>query len=635
MANLGPTVQKILEEVRQEQTGDKYFYRHLLYFFELIVPREIGGLFGTSFLFPLVINPEEITFEEPLAVEATPTQGSGLYVEEGGIVQRVIRIRGHTGFKPRKFRGGFLFALQAPPAGRSYRREVIQKAFPAISVSGQRHFQFLQDTVIRTYADLKRDPTTNKDTQLRFHNTRDQESWLVAPRRFVLTRSKANKVLYHYDIELLVKGPADLADAEFSEEKSLWDKLKDGLRKIKNAIDTITGLIQDVTALVAEIKSFIENIGQILESFVGIIDACSDFVNGVSDFIRTPFEVISSLEESLDTAFDKLDQAISTLPGQSGDAIALAHVANNLRKGQEALFNIRSHPEFFQPNLSKKFEEIQRGQEYTTSRDKLTLEEAAAESPPNSFQALLAKGTANMPGDAIRARGELGVGRAFDEYKSVYPITVQKGDTLGGLAAKHLGDARKWRHIAIANKLEQPYLSDAGLPKTLRRGQELLIPSRAKPPEQRTLVPVLGVTAEKSADEKMYGTDFALERVPGDQRNRFDIPIDTANGSTDVKLVRGKANLVQAITQRVRTERGHDPLFSRFGMRRVVGLSIPAIDQEMIRFRISEAILADPRIVAVRSIELSRSSPLDTVDAEVSCEALSLSGTQPVTIEVN
>ena len=190
------TLDFLRETVRQAITGDDKFYKQFLYFFELRIPQKlaINGI-QTTVLFPLMLAPENLSMDEPFAVEVTQTQGGGLIVEENGIIQRMLRIRGNTGFKPRAWEGSRGLALSVvPPEKRSYSRNLDPFIFDALS--GQRHFQYLQDAVFRTYGDLKRDPESAEDTRLFWHNPKDDEHWEVIPQKFSLERSSSKRTIY-------------------------------------------------------------------------------------------------------------------------------------------------------------------------------------------------------------------------------------------------------------------------------------------------------------------------------------------------------------------------------------------------------------------------------------------------------
>ena len=148
-----------------------------------------------------------------------------------------------------------------------------------------------------------------------------------------------------------------------------------------------------------------------------------------------------------------------------------------------------------------------------------------------------------------------------------------------------------------------------------------MVPNFQRPPEARPLLPVLGVSGDRSPEEKLLGADLALTRFPG-QEPRYDVAINTEFGSNDARIVTGIANLRQAIELRVTIEKGTDKLYRKVGLEPIVGLKWVAIDKELIKFRVIKTVSADPRILGIRRATLTglaNGQPDDAV--EVSIEA--------------
>ena len=189
---------------RQARVQDRKFLDGSLFLFELIVPTaaiKSSNSPGTEvrLFYPLVVSPNSIYFDEPFTVAISPGTNGGLVVEENGIIQRKIRLEGTTGFAPKPLEtSGPIGADYNVVASYSKRGKFIAGE----TFSGQKHFQFLQDKVFRTYADLKRDPTYARDTKLIFHNLKDEESWRVVPETFTLNRQSSDGPLYRYQIQL-------------------------------------------------------------------------------------------------------------------------------------------------------------------------------------------------------------------------------------------------------------------------------------------------------------------------------------------------------------------------------------------------------------------------------------------------
>ena len=655
------TLSYIRETLRRELTEDDKFYKKMVYFFEMTLPPSTSAIMGFQFFFPFALNPEAMIFDEPFSVEETKTQGGGVTVEENGIITRKLTIRGHTGFKPRKLKSQPIGLLAVPSEKRSYDRQLPKMVMDAIS--GQRHFQYLQDAVFRTYADLKRDPDAAKDTRMFFHNPKDDEHWEVVPLDFRLERSAAKPITYNYNIELLVVDKASAVDADFSEDKSLLDSLKDLFRTINNAVNLLTGAVRDLTNIINEVKSYVAAIGTILSSVTAIIGAVTDFVNGVTSLIQLPAKIVKDLIADVEGACKELENtldkkgaweaqrsglldlaAANMLPELSrGDLVALlSDVESPLPiEVHQALQDIATgaslllmHSTSFETPLQERIRKQKEKQALITSASADALAAAAAADSPSSLTEINALGTGLMPGDSNRALVNLtDAGADVPAYTGFQSVIVEQGDSLASIAGKFLGDARKWSDLANANDLKPPFVSgqaaanitsatdEEAFPGALGVGKILMVPNFQRPPEARPLLPVLGVSGDRSPEEKLLGADLALTRFPG-QEPRYDVAINTEFGSNDARIVTGIANLRQAIELRVTIEKGTDKLYRKVGLEPIVGLKWVAIDKELIKFRVIKTVSADPRILGIRRATLTglaNGQPDDAV--EVSIEA--------------
>jgi len=637
----GGVIARLKELTRQKQNKDDFFYKKLLYYFELQIPGKVAAAMNAgdcSFIFPLVLPPQSYTMEEPFTVEVTPTQGGGLYVEENGIVQRTIRISGHTGWKPRTLPLKKTVAPSMTADDRSYSRSL--QNFWVGALSGQRHFQYLQDSVFRTYGDLKKNPETSDETKLFFHNPRDQEDWEVVPQRFTLTRAAGKPLLYNYDIELLVVGPASVGKADFSEDQSLYDKLKDGMAWIKSGLDWVQGAINDLTAMVNEVRLFISNINTILDSVNTIMEAVRDFLDGTTALIQAPYAFLETTIEMLENAL-AIEGAAQDLRDATGATLDFPEVARQkTRQVQDGLERLGTAPAKWARGHDTVMADIRNYQELRRRVSADRREEARRATPPSTFSDLRSWGSKLTPGEEIAIDGELVLGGREFKFRSAKQVVVSQGDTLMSLAAQYLGDARLWQHIAALNGLQPPFINDQAsmplvgsrisgtssgadsgpFPQALGVGCKILIPSNQVSTLDLPVLPIAGVKLDESAENHLLGVDLALEVAvgyTGERGARYDIAIDTEMGSVDAKIVEGKANITQAVLQRLVTDRGTDTLYKSVGLQRVIGLGFNTVDVELIRFRISETVRADPRIVSIQDAEFEQSEDALTASITV------------------
>ncbi len=633
------TLEHIRESARQTRNKDSNFTKYLLYYFELHVPAsaiEAGG--PTKYLFPLVLSPTSYSMDEPFTVEATPTQGGGLYVEENGIVQRMIRLQGNTGFKPRFLKVAGVPTLKTK--GKSFSRVLPDKVLDRIS--GQRHFQYLQDSVFRTYADLKRNPATAKETRLYFHNQQDSEAWWVVPKNFGLDRDASNPVTYNYNIELLAVDAYKPQDYDFSEDQSLFDEIKDKIRSIKRGVDLVNGAINDLNALRGQIKSFVNNIAVLIDSVTLIMTKTEDFLNGTSEFIQTPFSSITAALGRFDVATD----SIHTYLGFSDvPKVFPENTLNKFRVVQDGLELLGRYPQQFETPTETEIRKLREQQEYRRNISNERKEEAEAFGSPTTFTEVLNLGTQLTAGDALSIDGESLAGGSMHKFKSARSVVIGQGDSLVTLAAKYLGDARLWQYIAVLNGLKAPFIDkQASAPlvsstslgselsgtatgadespfgDALGVGSQILIPSNQTSTLEQAVLPVLGARLEESAAAQFLGTDLAMEAVGdvyGSSRAQYDIAIDTDLGSVDAKTVSGIDNLSQLVTLRLLTEQGQDQLYKQLGMPRIVSLGFTDLNLETAELRLRETLVGDPRIAAVDNLILEQDQDALVVELDV------------------
>lgn len=634
--------QAIKEAARQQLEQDDLFLTRELFFFDLRIPQAVAVVpTMTRFFFPLILPPQSYSLEEPFAVELTRTQLGGLYVEENGIIDRRIRLRGTTGFRPRQLplmkanRSNVAVPAAFDASHKSHARSLPHMVYSEIS--GLRHLQYLQDSVFRTYADLKKDPTTAKDTSLVFHNAKDQDSWFVAPERFVIEKNSSNPFLYTYSIDLIALGPAGLMRMDFSEDTNLIQKVKNVIGTVRGAVQMASGAIQDLNRILGEVTQVVKNAVGIINDVNTILTAAQDFVNGTTDLINVPFAFLQATINTIDNVvatvqtgrdwYDNLKNYPDTIDQyweRLVDSLELIGVdPTKFETPWEAYLKSNRNQQESRSFAIEMERRTQSSDVYTESQLPRQLQKVSD---------LNRIGTALTEGDVISMQGTITDDQQRPVYKSAKPVKIGDGDTLASLAAHYLGDARRWQDIAMLNGMKPPFIdrqADAPLAGstsgdespfagTLGLGDEIVVPSNMESPLTMTLLPVAGAEPTENLATQVLGTDFKIAPIAttlDSSRTLYDIPINTELGSVDAATVSGLDNLSQVLTTRVLIEKGMDALYQNVGVARIVGLGFKEVDVHLIKFQITEALLADPRISSVQSIEMTQQD--DALDLRI------------------
>lgn len=159
--------------------------------------------------------------------------------------------------------------------------------------------------------------------------------------------------------------------------------------------------------------------------------------------------------------------------------------------------------------------------------------------------------------------------------------TTEVGDTLQEIAARELGDAARWTELIAYNALVPPFITDdasqAG-PGVLLTGAQIRLPA-----------PTALVSTHVQA-ERVFGSDVRLDR------GALGV-----NDAGDFDVVSGRENLVQALSNRVITERGELVFHGRYGCetRRLVGVTNGPTKSILAAQSARAAVRQDPRVASV------------------------------------
>lgn len=158
---------------------------------------------------------------------------------------------------------------------------------------------------------------------------------------------------------------------------------------------------------------------------------------------------------------------------------------------------------------------------------------------------------------------------------------TRRGDTLQAIAARELGDGKRWPDLVSYNKLVPPYITDD--PLVARAGVVLT--------GALVLVPAATAAAYTTDESMVFDRDIAIS---GGQ-------VTITDG--DFGTVDGLANLRQAIRHRIATDRGELIMHPEYGskIRLLIGTGNDALAGQLAGEYARAAAASDPRISSVRS----------------------------------
>lgn len=594
----------IKEEIREAKTADDQFFVKAPYVFVLQGPPLKGPIGPLGYAtFPLPVNPQDFTYALPFAAEITPLQQGGVTSEEGGICIGEISIDASMGFKPKPDLSNSLGAGDGDFSGLLG----VGGGFYD-NISGQMHFWRLANRCFDAYSALKKDPESAHKTSLEFHSIRDQLHLAVVPREFSLHRSASReRVAYRLTCKLAVVGPAEKI-TWVSPDKDLISKIKDTIGQIRAAIQAVAAVIDDVTAALDEIRRTISSVVSILDDLTTTITSFTNLVDGTKKFLDLPRQALVSLTENCEA----MAGLASSVAGWPADAV---QAWRNISDQMDAL--TVASTTYLSESWNKQIERyhnlVNQGPLETGTR------QFGVQSTPGqgdtSYSVADVFDNGEKPGDMRRSANLTDEGRVSSlEYQGIAERVVGQGDTIQSIAAKHVGDARKWLDVAMINDLRPPYITDqANVPNTLRVGDKVVIPVRAPRGSPDTITTGAARTGDSQA-AKNLGCDFLMAQQ---QDGLLGWQIDEAGGSTDVLRVEGIDNFAQAIEMRFKTEQGQNILYPAIGIPRAVGATGTRQASLDLRYQIRAQLLADKRVERLARFSFKLEEDRLTLDADL------------------
>ena len=607
------------ELARRITTHDENYFKKGAYVFILRGPKATKTgplLFSGTAQFPLIINPDDFKYRLPFAAEITGLQEGGVVAEENGIVIAEITMSGTTGFKLRA-------ALNDISAGRGDGEftGILDPGLPSgifaggsAGLSGHMHFWRLANRCFDGYSALKKNAATAHQTSMEFHSLKDDLHLRVIPREFELTRSASReRVTYRYNIRLAVIGAATETDIVLlSPDTEIQDGRKNPIPAIRSALQSASAAISDLTAWVDELRRTITSAAQIIDDATAIVRAGTDFIRGIKRFIDIPRQFINATSRLVDSA--------ATLTAESGTLGLDAEQSWLELSDSFDKMVVAARDHFLEPydekarRYQRSIDGYREGQDEDKDIAVTQLAQTAASGQGRLTQAQVYG--AVRPGDQTRGRADpTSRSRvAPGKYRGFTEIVIGQGDTVQSISARHLGNPNDWPDIVIVNQLRPPYITNgAQIPGTKQPGDRMLIPIKQAGKTPNTLTtgdPSVGA----SQIDDLLGVDFERIRIG---KNSFGWEIDPASGGTDVRKVRGIANLGQGLEGRLRTIQGENILYPNFGIPRLIGGRNDGADVVNAKYNARQQVLADLRVESVGTLQFVQDKDSLSIEMEV------------------
>lgn len=607
-----------------------------------------------EFIFP--VNPRSVEQDEEAAVTITPTQGGGKFIENQGNIFKDITISGTTGFLPlANFRGVQGPALLQQAASRVVDPSNASAAQAFSKVSGYHYFHKLR-TLFRKYLQIHRveKQEVRSKTLLFWVNLKDNETWLVEPLSFRMSRASNSPMTYLYSIRLrtIARGASGYLPPDPS--SVVKPGLTAGLLNIRDRINAANDLLRGSLSFFDQYRNLRSLVVSILDVGTTVASQLTRVASGIADVIDLPRSLLYSATGSITSVFEGIQNAADLIVSTPIDAM-------------EGLVSIRQQFDFLLARQSL-------FQQKWSNRWNTAV---------SNFSR-----TYGIDGDVSDTLA------APSKKQAVTEATPQKGDNPYTFALRVTGDATRAQEIIVLNNLRWPYFSPSAeerLPGTAAPGDSLLVPVdftsnsnnnaiqntvETKTRSYKDEVAASGVTSLTKQDVSLWRTNewvgYTVEILSGagegqtrlitantglsltvnaawtvnpsngdlfriyfktvkqpyrggivellgvDLRITYNTTLKTwdlvRSSSGDLSTIRGQDNLNQALNVKFLTTQGELILHPWFGLRPVFGQR--GTPEALFRTRLyfEQTLLSDTRVEAVESLTIVQER--DTYRAE-------------------
>lgn len=504
---------------------------------------------GKEEFFKFSIPPESMTIKQPQRVSRTKTFG-GIVEEDYGLDNPIINISGTM-------------------AGKRQRQ--VLSTYGKVT-DGYGEIMMLYDHFIK-YKNFDK----NKAAKVYFLDYSQDEVtdvWEVSFDDFTIERNAEKPYYYDYNIQLFCvmyrrnQNVANKDSAKISKITAAINKI----REFKSKVAAVAQKIKSANAAINKLKSEIYEILTFADCFCDIVDAVLDVGRNGASILNTPIRGIQDLTDSyadLTAALirENTDIALTAYENMLDVVQYPARTANKL---VDSLLYAKKGFSNLASNAEELFVSLEKGENPLDEYNKLVQ---------NWHELTCACSEACAFGKRVESRTSITVentdGETY-EINSLKETPVLPGESISDVAFRIYGDVNKAWLILAFNDLDDL--------QELKVGISLIIPSK-----DSATIEGNPVYDETFADN--YGSDIAS---------------DFAIENNDFVLVRGRDNIMQAISLRMNTKKGCIKRNPDYGLPSLHNKTIGEIKNE-----IKDAVLADIRVSSVNDVSVQ-------IDADLS-----------------
>ena len=533
------------------------------------------------------VAPRVTDLSEPFTTTIIPTQRGGKFVESHGSIIKNLRIQGTTGVRPNRGtlgRGGD--AANIPLVGQAvgdlasnFRLGDRRRQAANGEQTGFTDITFLRN-IFRAYSDIKENDEFSNNIVMIFQNNKDNDSWIVEPIDFKVTRSSKSPLAYDYAITLKTLAPKEAilrADADDPLSRIL------SVQRVFSRVQEFNQSLRRTFLVVSTQIRRLEGLGVFAQT--QIMDPIINVTRGLGVIRATGANFGRALRRNAQTLAENLDEAIDLLTGspavEEQDALV-----RSLRRARITASRILVEPGVRETAGGDSAERHDRySRAYTVAQDRADITTVAP----------AVGGSRTYLGNE-RNSTKLGQG------------TVHKDENIRAAAGRLLGDRSRWQILATINNLRPPYFTSDGAGDTLAFGSPILYPVSAS--GVGGTINTASVSEDETAGsdqgtlgpvQHAYGRDFRLRSVDvsasGVALTDFKV-----NQRGDLSSIVGTPNVEQAILLKFSTEKGELIAHANYGAKFPIGSKATPRAINDFRSQSEAIILSDPRVSRIANM---------------------------------